>query len=72
MTCQACAAHIESELRKIPGVSEANVNYKEGSAVVVASPTVNESDLRRAVEVAGYAVSSVEITGKAKAKGYVQ
>jgi copper chaperone CopZ len=62
MTCQACAAHIESELRKIPGVSEVNINYAKGSALVVASPAVNESDLRRAVETAGYTVSTVEKT----------
>jgi len=68
MTCQGCAAHIESELRKIPGVSEARVDYEKGSAVVVAAPTVSESDLRRAVEAAGYFVLSTEEKTKGQGK----
>ena len=65
MTCEACAASIESSLRKVPGVSEASVDYPTGRAVVVAAPTVGEDQLREAVEAAGYSVASTQrqITG---------
>ncbi|NPV06039.1 MAG: hypothetical protein HPY67_15065 [Syntrophaceae bacterium] len=64
MTCQGCAAHIQSELIKVPGVSEAKVDYEQSSAVITATPAVNETVLRKAVEVAGYSVSSIENTRK--------
>jgi copper chaperone CopZ len=70
MTCQGCAARIASSLQKIPGVAEANVAHKEGIAVVVAAPTVSESDLRRAVEDAGYSVLSAK--KKPNAQGGIQ
>lgn len=59
MTCEGCATHIESELRKIPGVVAAKVRYKQNEAVVEAGPAVSESDLRKAVEKAGYRVPSI-------------
>ncbi|MGC8492776.1 MAG: mercuric transporter MerT family protein [Syntrophobacteraceae bacterium] len=68
MACQACATHIASELRKIPGVSEANIDYGKGLAVVFASPAVSESDLRKAVEATGYTVSSLEEAKKTRGK----
>jgi copper chaperone CopZ len=64
MTCQGCAAHLQSELRKISGVAEAEVDYEQGTAVVVATPDVTESKLKRAVEAAGYSVSSAENTSR--------
>ena len=64
MTCQGCAAHLRSELLKVTGVLEAKVNYEQGSAVVIATPEVNETNLRKAVEVAGYSVSSAVNTTK--------
>lgn len=64
MTCQGCAAHIQSELIKVPGVSEANVDYEQGSAVITATSEVNETVLRKTVEVAGYSVSSLENISK--------
>lgn len=64
ITCQGCAAHLRSELLKVTGVLEAKVNYDQGSAVVIATPEVNETNLRKAVEVAGYSVSSAVNTPK--------
>lgn len=64
MTCQGCAAHIQSELIEVPGVSEAKVDYEQGSAVITATLEVNETVLRKAVEVAGYSVSSIENISK--------
>lgn len=60
MTCQGCAALIESELRKVPGVAGAKVDYEKGSAMVIAAPFVSEADLRRAIETAVYSTSSTK------------
>jgi len=70
MTCQGCAALIESELRKVPGVAEVNVDYEKGSAMVAAAPSVSEADLRRAIENAGYSISSA--TKKLNEQGDLQ
>lgn len=65
MTCQACAVRLQSELRKVPGVAEAKVDYGQGTAVVLAAAAVTESALNQAVEAAGYSMSSAErTTGK--------
>jgi len=64
MTCQGCAAHLQSELRKMSGISEAEVDYEQGTAVVVAAPDVTGSELKQAVEAAGYSVSSAGIIKK--------
>lgn len=58
MTCEGCAAHIEAELAKVPGVLSVSVSYKSGRAVVEADPSVTEEVLRKAVEEAGYTVES--------------
>ena len=63
MTCDACAAHVRSKLLDVPGVSDADVDYKQGKAVIDAAPDVKEADLKEAVKAAGYSVSSVEKTG---------
>lgn len=56
MTCEACALHIETELRAVPGVLAAEVSYDKHHANVTVdrrSPP-GEADLIRAVERAGY------------------
>lgn len=68
MTCEACAAHIASELRKVPGVSEANVNHEKGTALVVASPAVGEFELRRSVNAADYSILYIGKTTKTNGK----
>jgi copper chaperone CopZ len=58
MTCQGCAARIQSESLKAPGILEAKVDHEQGRAVVIATQEVNETNLRKAAEVAGYSVES--------------
>jgi copper chaperone CopZ len=45
---------VERELRRVPGVRAANVDYKSGLAKVVADERVKPSDLVRAVNNAGF------------------
>jgi copper chaperone CopZ len=54
MSCQACPPQVERELRKVPGVRAANVDYKSGLAKVVVDERVKPSDLVRAVNNAGF------------------
>jgi copper chaperone CopZ len=56
MTCEACALHIEKELRGVPGVRDARVIYAEHRATVTvdASSPPQEAALLGAVERAGY------------------
>jgi copper chaperone CopZ len=61
MTCEACALHIEKELRSVPGVLAADVSYDEHRATITvdrASPPA-EADLVRAVERAGYKAAGI-------------
>ncbi|MEE8484146.1 MAG: heavy metal translocating P-type ATPase [Nitrospinota bacterium] len=62
MTCASCAARIEKELKKTKGVIEASVNYAtEKATVTFDTSQARLSDLKKAVEKAGYtALSSAD------------
>lgn len=65
MTCQGCAARVRSSLVRVPGVSQAEVDYEKGTAEVSATSDVSESALCEAVKKAGYSVSSARrVTGQ--------
>jgi Cu+-exporting ATPase len=68
MTCASCVNRIERYLRKVDGVSEANVNLATESATVRFDPAkVELDDLRTAVEAAGYEarIERAEVSGGA-------
>ena len=66
MTCANCAATIERNLKKMPGVINANVNYATERATVEFIPTlVNYSDLKNKIVDVGYGV----IEGAAYGRG---
>jgi Cu+-exporting ATPase len=55
MHCSSCAALIERSVKKVPGVSEANVNYATEKARIVFDPSAARvEDLIKSVEAAGY------------------
>ncbi|QJA05392.1 copper-translocating P-type ATPase [Thermosulfurimonas marina] len=55
MSCAACAARIEKALSRLPGVSEAAVNFAAGTVRVVYDPTrTGPEDFQRAIEEEGY------------------
>ncbi len=61
MHCATCALTIHDSLLEVPGVVDAKVNFALGKAVVDYDGSVaNESQLRRAVEEAGYKVLEVQ------------
>jgi Cu+-exporting ATPase len=55
MHCSSCAGLIERQLKKVPGVNTANVNFAAEKATVVFDPSLTKiDDLVKAVEKAGY------------------
>ncbi len=62
MSCASCVNHIERNLRKLPGVSSAEVNLATEKATVEYDPAVvGLPDFERAVEEAGYGVVEAEV-----------
>ena len=58
MTCAACATRIEKTLNKIPGVSQATVNFAMETAHVEYNPAeVSVPDMQQRVEKIGYKAS---------------
>ena len=54
MTCQNCVNHVEKALRSTPGVLDAKVNLKKGSAEVRARPGASKGAMVHMVKEAGY------------------
>ncbi len=68
MTCASCANHIESALKKVPGVLQASVNLATEKASVTYIPGLASlADFKRAVADAGYEVleATEETAGRA-------
>jgi len=72
MSCASCAATIEKALRKVEGVSEANVNLALGRATVLYDAgVVGPRRLAKAVRDAGYGVAaSAEEAGAGAEREY--
>jgi copper chaperone len=59
MNCQGCVASVTRVLKAVPGVSDATVVLKPGTATVTYDPAqTSASALRSAIENAGYGVGS--------------
>jgi Cu+-exporting ATPase len=57
MSCASCVQHIEQALQEVPGVVSASVNFAmERASVTYLDSVTGPTDLRRAIEAAGYAV----------------
>ncbi|HYN31353.1 MAG TPA: cation transporter, partial [Ilumatobacteraceae bacterium] len=54
MTCAACANRIQRTLTKLDGVSDVRVNFANGRATVMHDATVEDDQLRAAIERLGY------------------
>jgi Cu+-exporting ATPase len=62
MTCASCVRRVEKALAKVPGVADASVNLATEKAKVAFDPAqASASDLRAAVEKAGYGVGAAPI-----------
>ena len=54
MTCGACAARVQTALGAADGVLDARVNFASSRATVLHERTIDDMELRRVVERAGY------------------
>lgn len=58
MTCDGCVRSVTRALESVPGVEKADVSLEKNLAVVVyETGRATETDLRAAVEEAGYEVA---------------
>jgi Cu+-exporting ATPase len=62
MTCASCSGRVEKALRGVSGVSGVSVNLATEKARVIADKGTQVDDLKAAVEKAGYAVATAEVT----------
>lgn len=61
MTCSACSARIEKNINKTDGIIEANVNLLNNSMIIKYDDSlINESNIIKVVQDAGYNASSAE------------
>ena len=54
MTCAHCVASVTEEVQEIPGVTVVTVDLASGGLNVTSEQPVSETDIRVAVEEAGY------------------
>lgn len=56
MTCDHCVRSVSSEVRKVPGVSDVNVDLPSGTVTVTSDEAIDDEAVRAAVDEAGYEV----------------
>lgn len=60
MMCKHCEARVKTCLEALPEVSEAVVNHKKNSAVVILSADLADDVLKKTVEDQGYQVLGIK------------
>ncbi len=68
MTCGACASRVQSALGAVDGVVDARVNFASSRATVLHDGSIDDVNLRRVVEQAGYS-APVDATDDVEAEG---
>jgi copper ion binding protein len=59
MSCNHCKMHVEKALKQVAGVSDAVVDLSAKNATVKLNADVADATLTKAVEEAGYDVTSI-------------
>lgn len=59
MSCGHCSAAVTKALKALNGVNSAEIDLKAKEAIVEVNVSVNDADLRKAVEDAGYEVTQI-------------
>lgn len=60
MMCDHCVMHVTKALEGVKGVKSAKVSLKDKSAVIECDESVKDDDLKKAVEEAGYSITSIK------------
>lgn len=64
MTCGLCTAAVTKSLYDVDGIKKVSVSLEDGKAYIIASETVKDSDIKKAVERAGgYRVVAIKRSG---------
>ena len=58
MTCGHCVSSVTSEVSRIDGVAEVHVELETGTVTVTSEQHIDASDVRTAIEEAGYQVTA--------------
>ncbi|HEX9449432.1 MAG TPA: HAD-IC family P-type ATPase, partial [Dongiaceae bacterium] len=58
MTCAACATRIETVVKRVPGVTAANVNFATETAYVTGDETLKSAAVEEAIIRAGYGIKA--------------
>lgn len=66
MTCDGCAEEIKAKLSELPEVEEGTISWKKGIADVKVNKGSDHKALTKAVEDAGFKVTSLECECKGK------
>ncbi len=67
MTCQDCEVKVATELKKLDGITEVEVDYASGQAVVqYAADEVSMDDMKKAVVLAGFEIEKKSIFSRKK------
>ncbi len=59
MMCMHCEATVKKALEALEGVESAEVSHEKGTAIITASDSVSEEDLKKAVEDKEYIVKEI-------------
>ena len=54
MTCEHCVAAVSSEIARLDGVGDVDVDLASGRVTIASSAPLADADLRAAVDEAGY------------------
>lgn len=57
MTCDHCVRSVRSEVARVPGVAEVEVDLGAGTVTVAGTGAIDDALVRAAVEDAGYEVT---------------
>ena len=58
MTCGHCVHAVTTEVSKLAGVEDVQVDLSTGSVTVISDERLDDADISSAVDEAGYAVAS--------------
>ena len=57
MTCNHCVMTVKRAVMSVEGVKEAEVSLSDGTVVIKAEEGIDEENIKRAIEQAGYRVA---------------
>lgn len=56
MTCQNCVRHVKDALLEIPGVESVDVSLEKANAQIISTLILDQVELKKVLEAAGYTV----------------